>query len=141
MNRGKARCPESGPAGFGGRLPGKGPSGTSPGGPPYSGCGGRKPSLTLADRSYECDHCGLVLDRDLNAAVNLARLGERLRTGATGTGTGSSPAASHRAGDGRGATRETATTKVVNAAGRETSTRHDDTVGKTGTAPSQGEAA
>jgi len=106
-----------------------------------SGCGGRKPSLTLADRTYECDHCGLVLDRDLNAAVNLARLGERLRTGATGTGTGSSPAASHRAGDGRGATRETATTKVVNAAGRETSTRHDDTVGKTGTAPSQGEAA
>jgi putative transposase len=105
-----------------------------------SGCGGRKPSLTLADRTYMCDHCGAAIDRDLNAAVNLARLGDAPRTGATGTGTGSSPAASHRAGNGRGATRETATTKVVNAAGDETSTRHD-TVGKTGTAPPQGEAA
>jgi len=106
-----------------------------------SGCGGRKPSLTLDDRIYECDFCGLVIDRDLNAAINLARLGERLRTGGTGTGTGSSPAASHRAGDGRGATRETATTPVVNAAGRETSTRHGSTAGKTETATPQGEAA
>jgi putative transposase len=106
-----------------------------------SACGRRKPNLTLADRIYQCDYCGLVIDRDLNAAINLARLGETPRTGATGTGTGSSPAASHRAGDGRGATRETATTQVVNAAGCETSIRHGDPAGKTGTAPSQGEAA
>jgi putative transposase len=105
-----------------------------------SGCGGRKPSLTRADRIYKCDYCGLVIDRDHNAAINLARLGDALRTGGTGTGTGSSPAASHRAGNGRGATQETATTPVVNAAGDETSTRHD-TVGKAGTAPPQGEAA
>ncbi len=41
-----------------------------------SACGGRKPNLTLADRIYQCSHCGREIDRDLNAAVNLARLGE-----------------------------------------------------------------
>jgi putative transposase len=41
-----------------------------------SACGGRKPNPTLADRIYQCGHCGLEIDRDLNAAVNLARLGE-----------------------------------------------------------------
>ncbi|MDN5744377.1 MAG: IS607 family element RNA-guided endonuclease TnpB, partial [Nocardioidaceae bacterium] len=41
-----------------------------------SGCGGRKPNLTLAERTYNCTTCGLVIDRDLNAAINLARLGE-----------------------------------------------------------------
>ncbi len=39
-----------------------------------SGCGGRKPSLTLAERTYECESCGLVLDRDVNAARNLLSL-------------------------------------------------------------------
>ncbi|MGW1681295.1 IS607 family element RNA-guided endonuclease TnpB [Saccharopolyspora sp. NPDC002376] len=105
-----------------------------------SACGGRKPSLTLADRTYVCEHCGLMIDRDLNAAINLARLGDAQHTGGTGTGTGSSPAAHHRVGDGRGATQETATTPVVNAAGREASTRHNS-VGQTGTAPPEGEAA
>ena len=38
-----------------------------------SGCGTVKADLTLADRVYECGACGLVIDRDLNAAVNLAR--------------------------------------------------------------------
>jgi putative transposase len=105
-----------------------------------SACGRRKPSLTLADRTYMCDHCGLRIDRDLNAAINLARLGDTPRTDETRTGTGSSPAASHRAGDGRGAMQETATTAMVNAAGCEASTRHNN-VGKTGTAPPEGEAA
>ncbi|MCK0093921.1 RNA-guided endonuclease TnpB family protein, partial [Rhodococcus sp. F64268] len=41
-----------------------------------SGCGRRKSNLTLADRTYVCDHCGLTIDRDHNAAINLARLGE-----------------------------------------------------------------
>lgn len=36
-----------------------------------SGCGWRKASLKLPERTYACDHCGLVIDRDLNAAVNL----------------------------------------------------------------------
>ena len=38
-----------------------------------SGCGAIHAGLTLADRVYECGACGLVLDRDVNAAVNLAR--------------------------------------------------------------------
>ena len=49
-------------------------TGTSLGGPPYSSCGGRKPSLTLRDRVYQCDSCGLVMDRDVNAARNLLSL-------------------------------------------------------------------
>lgn len=104
-----------------------------------SGCPSRKPKLTLAERTYACEHCGLVIDRDLNAAINLARLGETRHTDRTRTGTGSSPAAHHRVGDGRGATQETATTPVVNAASDETSTRHN--IDKTGTASPQGEAA
>ena len=38
-----------------------------------SGCGVVKADLTLSDRFYECTSCGVVIDRDLNAAVNLAR--------------------------------------------------------------------
>jgi len=36
-----------------------------------SGCGTVKPKLSLRDRIFTCEHCGLVLDRDLNAAINL----------------------------------------------------------------------
>ncbi|MPY82299.1 MAG: transposase [Actinophytocola sp.] len=106
-----------------------------------SACGGRKPNLTLAERTYMCEHCGAMIDRDLNAAINLARLGDTHHTGGTRTGTGSSPAATASSGDGRGATQETATTPVVNAAGREASTPHQQQSGKTGTASPQGEAA
>jgi transposase len=41
-----------------------------------SGCGQVKDTLGLAERTYRCDGpggCGLVLDRDVNAALNLAR--------------------------------------------------------------------
>ncbi len=38
-----------------------------------SSCGAVKAYLSLADRVYECAACGLVIDRDLNAAINLAR--------------------------------------------------------------------
>jgi putative transposase len=41
-----------------------------------SSCGQVKPDLTLAERTYTCGHCGLVLDRDLNAAANLAAWAE-----------------------------------------------------------------
>ena len=37
-----------------------------------SGCGFRKQNLSLAERIYTCEHCGLVIDRDFNAALNLA---------------------------------------------------------------------
>ncbi|HEX3195039.1 MAG TPA: IS607 family element RNA-guided endonuclease TnpB [Streptosporangiaceae bacterium] len=39
-----------------------------------SACGWRKPSLTLAERTFTCEACGLVLDRDENAARNLRDL-------------------------------------------------------------------
>jgi len=45
-----------------------------------SRCGAIKSGLTLSDRTYVCD-CGLTLDRDLNAALNLAALGQNRQTG------------------------------------------------------------
>jgi hypothetical protein len=39
-----------------------------------SACGAVKAKLRLAERTYHCEQCGLVLDRDLNAARNLAPL-------------------------------------------------------------------
>ncbi len=39
-----------------------------------SGCRAVKAKLPLSERTYRCEHCGLVLDRDLNAARNLAAL-------------------------------------------------------------------
>jgi putative transposase len=39
-----------------------------------SGCGWLDEDLTLSDRIFQCDQCGLVLDRDLNAAINLEKL-------------------------------------------------------------------
>jgi IS605 OrfB family transposase len=39
-----------------------------------SGCGWVKAKLTLAERTFCCEACGLQMDRDLNAARNLARL-------------------------------------------------------------------
>ena len=41
-----------------------------------SGCGCIKPHLDLSQRRYECDACGLVLNRDENAALNLRRLAQ-----------------------------------------------------------------
>jgi transposase len=37
-------------------------------------CGGVKENLTLEDRVYKCG-CGNVLDRDLNASINLEKYG------------------------------------------------------------------
>lgn len=37
-----------------------------------SACDELDPDLTLADRVYQCGSCGLSIDRDLNAAINLA---------------------------------------------------------------------
>ena len=38
-----------------------------------SGCGVKVPK-TLADRLHDCEHCGLKLDRDHNAAINIKNL-------------------------------------------------------------------
>jgi IS605 OrfB family transposase len=79
-----------------------------------SGCGAVKPKPSLAQRTFTCTECGLVLDRDLNAAINLARLVDR-------TVAGSGPETSN----GRGADRKTS----VLAGGCETSTPHPATAG------------
>jgi putative transposase len=39
-----------------------------------SGCGWIDEDLTLSDQTFHCEACGLVLDRDLNAAINLGKL-------------------------------------------------------------------
>ena len=45
-----------------------------------SGCGSVKAKLSLAERTYCCDSCGLVLDRDLNAAINICVAGSAPET-------------------------------------------------------------
>lgn len=34
--------------------------------------------MPLSERTYHCDSCGLVLDRDLNAAINIRNEGMRM---------------------------------------------------------------
>ena len=36
-----------------------------------SRCGRVKAKLSLSERTYSCEHCGLTIDRDLNAAINI----------------------------------------------------------------------
>jgi putative transposase len=66
-----------------------------------SGCGVVKAKLPLRVRIFECDACGMVLDRDLNAARNLALLVVR----ESGTGVAGDP--QPQGWNGRGADRKT----------------------------------
>jgi transposase len=66
--------------------------------------------LRLSERTYTCATCGLVIDRDENAAINLASLVKRVVAG-------SGPETQN----GRGADRET---RPVRAGGCEASTPH-----------------
>ena len=47
-----------------------------------SDCGAVKTKLPLSQREYTCTTCGLSLDRDVNAARNLAALARTARPGA-----------------------------------------------------------
>ncbi|MGH3249616.1 MAG: zinc ribbon domain-containing protein [Trebonia sp.] len=85
-----------------------------------SGCGAVKAKLALSERTYRCTECGTVLDRDVNAALNLA--------GLAGSGPDS---------NGRGADRKTPVGAQV-AVKRQPGTRERD---ETGTAVPQGTAA
>lgn len=85
-----------------------------------SECGAVKAKLALSERQWTCTACGTVLDRDVNAAVNLARL--------AGSGSDS---------NGRGADRQTPSGVQV-AVKRQPGTAH---AGQTGTLPPQGESA
>lgn len=56
-----------------------------------SACGSEREALTLGDRSWTCASCGTFHDRDVNAAVNLARYPESwagAACGAEGAGGG-----------------------------------------------------
>jgi putative transposase len=94
-----------------------------------SGCGAVKTKLALAERTYHCTGCGLTLDRDLNAARNLAALATA--TEITAPTAGSGPVA------GRGASQKT------RARGQAAPKRQPGTApaDKTGTAAPQGVAA
>jgi IS605 OrfB family transposase len=87
-----------------------------------SGCGAAKAKLALHEREYHCEACGLVIDRDLNAALNLAALAAEFDTA------GSGPVAA------RGADQKTRVRGQV-AVKREPGTTP---VGQTGTVPPQG---
>lgn len=45
-----------------------------------SKCGRVKAKLPLAERTYRCEHCGLTIDRDLNAAINIEVAGSAPET-------------------------------------------------------------
>ena len=87
-----------------------------------SGCGAVKAKLLLSERTYCCTACGLVLDRDANAALNLAGYGNRQIAG-------SGP----EIPNGRGAGRKTPPRAQV-AVKRQPGTRKH---GQTGTVPPQ----
>ena len=105
-----------------------------------STCGNLRKDLTLKDRMFECGSCGLVMDRDLNAAVNLAAWAENH--------TPTTPAGDTAVdGGGRGSVRvgdRQAAGPVNNAYRQDTPTRHTpsgcggqglDDVGTSQTAP------
>ena len=45
-----------------------------------SNCGTVKAKLSLSERVYHCEECGLVIDRDLNAAINIQVAGSAPET-------------------------------------------------------------
>ena len=90
-----------------------------------SGCGAAKAKLALSERTYVCTAGGLVPDRDVNAAVNLAAYGRRQLAG-------SGPDS-----NGRGADRKTGLARQV-AVKRQPGTAQ---AGQTGTVPPQGRTA
>ncbi|MFD0576217.1 IS607 family element RNA-guided endonuclease TnpB [Dactylosporangium darangshiense] len=89
-----------------------------------SGCGAVKAKLPLSERTYTCTTCGLVLDRDLNAARNLAALAHEATDARSG----------RESQNGRGADRKTCLGGLV-AVKRQPGTA---SAGQTGTVPPQG---
>lgn len=79
---------------------------------------GSKTKIRLAERTYHCNNGCPPMDRDTNAAVNLARLSDTRIKGDMRTGTGSGPAASAMAGKGRGANQKTSFGFETSEAGR-----------------------
>ncbi|MFB6391764.1 zinc ribbon domain-containing protein, partial [Polymorphospora sp. 2-325] len=87
-----------------------------------SGCGTVKTKLALSEREYVCQACGLVIDRDHNAAANLADLAAEFDTA------------------GRGPVEARGADQKTRVRGRVASKREPGTAsaGQTGTVPPQG---
>lgn len=62
-----------------------------------SNCGMVKAKLSLSERVYHCEKCGLSIDRDLNAAINIQVAGSAPETLNARGGSGGRPDASRRA--------------------------------------------
>ena len=54
-----------------------------------SRCGQAKAQLALGERTYRCERCGWVIDRDLNAAINLSKLADSSADSLNACGEGS----------------------------------------------------
>ncbi len=91
-----------------------------------SGCGAAKTKLALSQRTYGCAVCALVLDRDVNAARNLAAYGRQVIA-----------ASGAEIRNGRGADQKTGPARQV-AMKRQPGTA---SAGQTGTLSPQGESA
>ncbi|MFF4542007.1 IS607 family element RNA-guided endonuclease TnpB [Streptomyces aureus] len=78
-----------------------------------SGCGTVKAKLPLHVRTYQCDVCHLVIDRDANAALNLAALAAAAATGTGVAGDQDTPQVSKP----RGADRRTRASRPRRKAG------------------------
>ena len=50
-----------------------------------SNCGCVKETLSLSERTYNCEECGFTIDRDLNASINILNVGLNQNTVATDT--------------------------------------------------------
>ncbi len=50
-----------------------------------SNCGSKKTDLRLSERVYKCEQCNLILDRDLNSAINLKLAAEEHITNRVGS--------------------------------------------------------
>ncbi len=75
-----------------------------------SACGKKKTKLSLSERTYHCEACGAVLDRDLNAAYNLRNLAASLTERENGCGATISPHSRHTSCVSEARRIETATT-------------------------------
>ncbi|MGH3863096.1 zinc ribbon domain-containing protein [Actinokineospora sp.] len=75
-----------------------------------SDCGAVRTKLRLAERTFRCDQCGFVLDRDLNAARNLAQLVDEVNDGM------SSPSCGATQNEPDGNPRKTRTTRAPGTA-------------------------
>ena len=63
-----------------------------------SSCGHLKDEMPLSERIYGCESCGLVLDRDMNAALNLVAVSSTETVNACGELASTVPARAPRAG-------------------------------------------